>query len=203
MANFPSSVIISASQLESIDGSVNTTQAMNGISNTRTRNVHQWQFNIDLSLEAKSPTWRPFIADLAGFSQGLSVITIVHPVYTAILGSAAGALTVAASYSPGDASILVGGFGINQVGVFLKGDIIRFSGSTKIYMVTADTNAGGTGQATVPIYPPLRKSLTNGVDTVIYQDVEFTMRHDDNFTIQFKPPFTAQVSSMQLVEHLD
>jgi len=203
MANFPTELIIGASQLETVDGSVNTTQAMNGISNTRTRNVQQWQFNIDLTREPKLNTWRPAVVDLCEFSQGLNPITIVHPMYTSILGSAAGVLTVNANQNPGDTSILVGGFGSNQVGVFLRGDIIRFSSSTKIYMITADTNAGALGEALLPIYPALRKSLVGLAATVIYLNVEFTMRHDDNFSIQFKSPSTAQVSSMQLVEHLD
>jgi len=202
MANFPSNLIIRASGIESSDDSVLTATSMSGIFNARTRNIQKWMFDLEFAKDPKLANWQQVVGSLVNFSQGLNVITVVHPAYVNINGSASGPLTVNAAAAAGATDILAGGFASSQAGVFLAGDILRFSNSTKVYMITEDIDSGGVGEAILKLFPALRKPLL-GAETLIYQNVEFTMRQLESFSINIRSPKTSTVANMELMEDLD
>lgn len=54
------------------------------------------------------------------------------------------------------------------------GDIINIAGQTKVYLVTADANSDGSGNVTLPIYPPLISSPANN-SAITSTDVKYTV----------------------------
>lgn len=63
--------------------------------------------------------------------------------------------------STGATAVQVDGFSNNQDDALKAGDLIKFSGHNKVYMVTADVNSNGTGQSTINIEPPLQADLAD------------------------------------------
>tara|TARA_B100000902_G_scaffold397953_1_gene463230 strand:- start:430 stop:1020 length:591 start_codon:yes stop_codon:yes gene_type:complete len=94
--------------------------------------------------------------------------TIVPPVITDARGTASGVITINATYAAGQS--LVKGNGGS--GTLKKGDIIKFSNHTKVYMITEDINMDSSSEDFFNIYPPLVTGITNST-TVTYDDVPF------------------------------
>ena len=69
--------------------------------------------------------------------------------------------TVNGAHSVGDSSIDLTGFELSTTGVLKAGDLIEFGGHNKVYMVTADTDSDGSGNATVTIQPSLVETLAD------------------------------------------
>jgi len=64
----------------------------------------------------------------------------------------------------GDSTIAMDGFTADTDDVFKAGDLIKFNGHNKVYMVTGDANSNASGQATISIEPPLQAALANNED---------------------------------------
>ena len=94
--------------------------------------------------------------------------TIVPPVVTDARGTASGTITINATYAAGQ-SLVKGNGG---AGTLKKGDLIKFSNHTKVYMITEDINMDASSEDFFHIYPPLVTGLTNST-TVTYDDVPF------------------------------
>tara|TARA_Y100001963_G_scaffold160024_1_gene267155 strand:+ start:8365 stop:8961 length:597 start_codon:yes stop_codon:yes gene_type:complete len=78
----------------------------------------------------------------------------------------------------------------NSTTVMKAGDFIKFGGHTKIYMLTGDATSDGSGNASLTIEPALLTSPSDN-DTVIYNDIPFTMSFDSDVT-----EFTTNSSGM-------
>ena len=95
-------------------------------------------------------------------------------------GTASGTITVlsenstAPAYSKEIGSNTVGVSGGS--GTLLAGDLIKFSGHSKVYMVTADVNLDGSTKDTISFTPRLIRHV-NG-DTITYSNVPFTVVPD-------------------------
>ena len=94
--------------------------------------------------------------------------TIVPPVVTDARGTASGVITINATYAAGQS--LVKGNGGS--GTLKKGDLIKFSNHTKVYMITEDINMDSSSEDFFNIYPPLVTGITNST-TITYDDVPF------------------------------
>lgn len=88
-------------------------------------------------------------------------------------GSWAGTPVVDGASQAGSA-IALRGFTPSASGVCKAGDVFKFAGDTKVYMVTADANASGAGKATVSIKPKLMLSPADG-EALTFTAVPFTM----------------------------
>lgn len=93
--------------------------------------------------------------------------TIVPPVITDARGTVTGTLTNDATVAAGQSACQTDG----GSGTLKKGDLIKFSNHTKVYMVTADVTISGTDDA-ISFYPPLVTGITNST-TITYDDVPF------------------------------
>lgn len=84
-----------------------------------------------------------------------------------------GTIQTAALGSVGESTVSISSS--NSTAVLKKGDLIRFTGKTKLYTVTADltTDAGGTG--TLSISPALITSVA-GTTTIIHTGVSLNAR---------------------------
>ena len=74
----------------------------------------------------------------------------------------------------GDSTIAMDGFSVSTDDVLKGGDLIKFSGHDKVYMVTGDANSNVSGQATVSIEPPLQAALADN-EAVTVNKPSFTV----------------------------
>ena len=97
------------------------------------------------------------------------------------LGNALADIHVNGSHSVGAYDITMDGFNASVTNVFKKGDYVQFgSGATsKLHMVVGDVDSNASGEATVPIEPPLKTALSNNA-TVLYTNTKAVMRMDSN-----------------------
>ena len=100
--------------------------------------------------------------------------TIVPPVISNAQGHEVNNVAVNGVHSAGDTTIDLDGHHNNSSGAFLAGDLIKFSGHDKVYMVVEDVNPVANA-STMTIEPPLRSDLADN-ETLIYDNVPFTVR---------------------------
>ena len=74
----------------------------------------------------------------------------------------------------GDSTIAMDGFSVSTDDVLKGGDLIKFGGHNKVYMVTGDANSNASGQATVSIEPPLQAALADN-EAVTVNKPSFTV----------------------------
>jgi hypothetical protein len=80
----------------------------------------------------------------------------------------------------GSTSIAMDGFNNSTTGVLKAGDFIKFANDTKIYMVTADADSNGSGEATISIEPPLQDAVVdNEAVTVNKPSFKVALTQDD------------------------
>jgi hypothetical protein len=93
--------------------------------------------------------------------------------YTTPQGSWLGTPVVSGAGQTGR-SIALSGFTASQTGVAKAGDLLKFAGHSKVYMVTADANSSAGGLATLAIEPALIASPANA-EALITGNVPFTV----------------------------
>jgi len=80
----------------------------------------------------------------------------------------------------GSNSIAMDGFTNSTTGVLKAGDLIKFASDNKVYMVTADANSNGSGEATITIEPPLQVAASdNAAVTVNKPSFRVALMQDD------------------------
>lgn len=135
----------------------------------RSRGVQVWQ--IDLAYGAMSratfaPLWS-FLNSRAGQS---SQFTVSLPALGTPRGTAAGTPLVNGGGQIGS-SLVTDGWALSSL-VLRKGDFIEIDGDPKVYQITADATSNGSGQATLSIYPALRRTPNDNI--TVHTDVVFT-----------------------------
>ena len=98
-----------------------------------------------------------------------------------IQGVATGTILVNGASQTGNA-INLDGFAVSTSNVFKAGDYIQIN--SYLYMVSANVNSNGSGEATVYVEPSLRSGIEviNDGATVLYTNTTTLMRLDTNFT---------------------
>jgi hypothetical protein len=99
------------------------------------------------------------------------VFTVVPTMISNTSGTASGTVTCSAA-SLGAKSVTIAGL----TGALKAGDVVKFSGHSKVYMLTADRSSDGAMAFT----PALIVAVTTS-DTVVYSDVPFTVRLANDF----------------------
>tara|TARA_R100001510_G_C7643474_1_gene200988 strand:+ start:460 stop:1059 length:600 start_codon:yes stop_codon:yes gene_type:complete len=99
---------------------------------------------------------------------------IVPPVISSAKGHETASVLVNGAHSAGDTTITIDGHQNNSTGAFHAGDLIKFGGHSKVYMIVEDVNPSGNA-STLTIEPPLREALADD-ETITYDDVPFTVR---------------------------
>lgn len=138
----------------------------------RTRGAQRWGMRISFP-----PLTRAAFAPYQGFllsQRGQAdTFTISLPGHTVPLGTWAGTPLVNGAGQTGRA-IIMDGFTPSQTGVAKAGDLIKFAGHSKVYMVTADANSNGSGQAILAIEPALIASPADN-EAIVTSNVPFTV----------------------------
>lgn len=89
-------------------------------------------------------------------------------------------ITVYAGYAAGYSSFWLKGWDPSTTHVLRKGDLIRFAGHAKTYMVAADLNSNASGYSNVQIVPPLMAAVvTDEVVTVYNVPISCRLTIDD------------------------
>ena len=105
--------------------------------------------------------------------------TIVAPLDNLGAGKSETDIQVVGAHTSGDASIALDGFTANQTGALKAGDLIKFSGHSKVYMVQSDIDSDVSGALTVLISPNLVTSLANN-EAVTVNKPSFTVYLENN-----------------------
>jgi len=105
------------------------------------------------------------------------------------------AVKVVGSHSATDSTIALDGFTTSTTGVLKAGDLIKFAGHTKVYMVQSDIDSDGSGAATVLIEPGIVTTLAdnevvtmNQPDITVYltsEDIMYSVDRNSIFSISF------------------
>ena len=105
------------------------------------------------------------------------------------------AVKVVGSHSATDSTISLDGFSASTTGVLKAGDLIKFAGHTKVYMVQSDIDSDGSGAATVLIEPGIVTTLAdnevvtmNQPDITVYltsEDIMYSVDRNSIFSISF------------------
>jgi len=89
-----------------------------------------------------------------------------YPTANRGVGAANSGRTVNGAHTVGDSTINISGFSTSTSNVLRAGDLLEFSGHSKVYMVTADAASDGSGNTTITISPSLVETLADneGID---------------------------------------
>jgi hypothetical protein len=105
--------------------------------------------------------------------------TIVAPLDNLGAGKSETDIQVVGAHVSGDATIALDGFTANQVDALKAGDLVKFSGHSKVYMVQNNIQANSSGALTLQISPNLVTSLANN-EAVTVNKPSFTVYLENN-----------------------
>ena len=100
--------------------------------------------------------------------------TIVAPLDNLGAGKAETDIQVVGAHTSGDATIALDGFTANQTGALKAGDLVKFAGHSKVYMVQNNIDADGSGALTLQISPNLITTLADN-EAVTVNKPSFTV----------------------------
>ena len=116
--------------------------------------------------------WKPVQAFISRCQGSLNEFDVVLPtISTSTTDYPSATISVA---SPTSAGVTAVGISTNVISAtaLKAGDVVRFAGHTKVYMVTTDINTDGTGAATLNIQPALTTDVSSGA-SVTFNNVPF------------------------------
>lgn len=185
MAQWPTTRAPAAMKLRSLYPTlVSTGQSLKR--QVRTRGGQRWAVDLSYRIltRAEAAVFAAFLLTLRG---QYNTCTFVMPSgsYDAPQGSWAGAPKVNGASQVGR-SVVLNGFTAGATGK--AGDFLKFA-DTKVYVLTADFTADGSGNATIAIEPALILS-PNNTEAVTASQVPFTMAlASDTAELSSTPPF--------------
>jgi hypothetical protein len=135
----------------------------------RSRGGQRWGFTVEFPPMLRDQL-APVLAFVLAQRGGYETFTFYHPLDTTPRGSWSGTPLVNGGSQTGR-SVAVDGFA--SYGTVKAGDWVKFGGSNKVYIVTADVTADEYGVMTLPIEPALVASPANNA-SITHTAVPFT-----------------------------
>lgn len=132
----------------------------------------RWTFTVSYPLKTRSD-FAPIQAFIIRQRSQKEDFTITFPSYLNSQGSETGTVLVNGVHSAGDTTIDVDGHAGDTAGSFKAGDLIKFAGHSKVYMIVSDVTPSSNA-STLTIEPPLTNALAND-EAVTYDSVPFTV----------------------------
>jgi hypothetical protein len=165
--SYPTSPAFNAINLESDSPSL-FSEAISGRMQSRKIGGQKWRFTASYATMTRNefqPVWAFVVAQKGRHG----VFTVVPTGISDTNGTATGVAAVneASGSAIGDTTITIDGI----TGSLKAGDMIKFAGHDKVYMLTADRSGAGD----ITIEPALVSAVTNN-EQIIYNNVPFTMR---------------------------
>jgi hypothetical protein len=161
--SYPTTPAFNAINLKSNSPTL-TSSAVNGRMQSRKIGGQKWSFTASYAPLTRSE-FQPVFAFTVAQNGQHGVFTVVPTGISSTNGSASGTVTTSAAIK-GALSVTVAGL----TGDLKAGDVVKFSGHDKVYMLTADRSGAGSMAFT----PALVEAV--GTEQVIYTDVPFTVR---------------------------
>ena len=149
--------------------------AQSGKRQVRQDGGHLWRVQVSYAPMTKAQ-FRPIFAFLHAQEGGFGAFSAVLPDYATPRGIATGSPVVSGGSQVGT-MINLTGFTASTTGIMKAGDLIKFAGHSKVYMVTADANSAVAGATTLTIFPPLIASPADA-EVVTVSSVPFTLMLD-------------------------
>lgn len=135
---------------------------------TQVRNIGGQRFEFKATYPPITSTeFAPVMSFIMKQNGMLETFQIVLPEISVKSGDASGSVQTSATAAIGATSVAVDGL----TGTLKAGDVIKFNGHTKVYMITDDL----TGSGTLNFSPSLRASVGDN-ESVIFTNVPFTVR---------------------------
>lgn len=167
--SYPTSPAFNAINLKSNSPTL-FSETVSGRMQSRKIGGQKWSFTAAYARMTRSefqPVWAFCVSQ-----QGRhGVFTIVPTGISDTNGSATGTAAVNGSAAIGATSVPIDGI----TGDLKAGDMIKFAGHSKVYMLTADRSGAGN----ISIEPALVNAVAND-EQVIYNNVPFTVRLDND-----------------------
>lgn len=139
----------------------------------RSRGGHRWMLSMTWPTLKRSE-WAPLFAFAQSLRGQYATCTYVIPGNLSNpLGVATGTPLVNGAGQTGR-SLATDGWTPSQAGILKAGDFIKLGGGNKVYMLTADVNSDGSGQATLSIEPALMATPADNEALTVF-DVPFTV----------------------------
>lgn len=160
---FPTSPLPIAVTVSSVAPSmVSTTHALNR--QARTRNAQRWGFTLTYPRGLPSAELRALWAFLIAQKGRSETFTFYLPtMYNRGAGGGPGAVVGAGQTGP---SVATDGW-VPGAGI-MAGDFVSFGSHKKVYAITADSVADGSGLLTLPIVPPLVQSPSDNYKVYLH-----------------------------------
>lgn len=162
---YPTDPEFQAINLESRHSNL-VSETVSGRLQVRTLGGQRWSFTAKYNPMTRAE-FMPVYAFVISQQGQRDTFTIVPPVISDSSGTISGTMSASSAISAGISSIPVDGF----TGIIKAGDLVKFAGHNKVYMVTADQDGAGN----LSIEPPLVSAITDD-EVVTYDSVPFTMR---------------------------
>lgn len=173
---FPTSTKYTASTLRSIHN--NYIAVQNGLNTlARTAPGHAFEFTLS-TIPMTRADFAPIQALIEAQQGAAGTFSVDHPNYITPQGSPSGTPIIQGASQTGK-SITTDGWTPSTNGLLKAGDIVKFSNSTKVYMLTQDVNSDVSGNATLYLNTSV---VTSPIDnsTVSTSNIAFTVRLKSN-----------------------
>ena len=134
------------------------------------RNIGSSKFEFSVTYPPLTATeFNPVMAFIAAQEGMKETFQITLPDISYKTGNASGTVRVnaASGVAAGETDIAVDGL----TGTLKAGDLVKFNGHSKVYMITQNL----TGSGTLKIQPPLLNAVAND-EAIVYDAVQFTVR---------------------------
>lgn len=162
---YPASPVFASVGFKSVYYNLSS-QSLSGRTQVRNIGGQRFEFSASYSRLSRSE-FAPvmvFVMSQRGMAETFS---IVLPEISSASGTASGTVTNTNNPAIGGKTVAISGLS----GVLKAGDVIKFSGHSKVYMITADRS--GTG--TLSFEPGLEVAVS-GTQTIAYDNVPFLVR---------------------------
>lgn len=170
------------------------TSPLDGTTQTLALPGARWEATI--SWESLQPadyrTLEAFLASMAGMAGRFWY----GPVHAPRRATGGGSPVINGASQTGS-TLSVSGWSANAQ-AFLAGDWLSYTDTTsrrRLHQVTANVTANGSGVASVPIAPPIRRAGANGAAVTVTDPTGvFMLASDDEGQMQVRPPLLGSVS---------
>lgn len=140
-----------------------TTYTLSGKRSVKQFAAQYFSFSVQMP-PMKQSDFQAFHAFLVKQKGSFDTFTFRYPLNNLGADKNNASVAVNGVHAIGDSTIAMDGFTVSTNDVFKAGDLIKFNGHNKVYMVTGDANSSAGGAATISIEPPLQAALANNED---------------------------------------
>ena len=133
-----------------------------------------WMFSLEYNDSLTRAQYEKIFAFIQKQNNGFFDFTIRLPDKNTPRGIPSGTPLVNGAGQVGSA-IITDGWAVSTNNLLLEGDIIKFNGHSKVYMVVDPVNSNGSGQATINISPALINSIADN-ETIVTSNVPFKVK---------------------------